>query len=105
MDKSNNVNDEPLRASLKDIATISLTLKSSTLEFSDATWNDDGTITATMNIATSFSYTNDILHAIGFPEDDLAHNESGKVTITPFGNFLQFEYDGDIYNPESRIIV
>ena len=51
-----------------------------------------------MNIATSFSYTNDILQAIGFSEDDLAHNESRKVTITPSGNFLQFKYDGDIYN-------
>ena len=90
-------NSELLPEFLKDIGIISLTLRNSALSFSGAAWNDDGTITATMNIASSFSYTNDILEALNFPAEYLGHSENGRVTITPTGNFLQFEYDGEVY--------
>lgn len=83
---------------LKLLEYLSFTLKNNaSLNFSGVNLNDDGTITATININATFSFTNEFLEALGIIET-LPIQESGQLTMTKSGNFLYFELDGDIYN-------
>ena len=81
---------------LKLLENISFTLKNAALNFSGVTANDDGTITASMNISASFTMSNELLDSLGMSET-FSENTSEKVTMTKSGNSWNFENDGDIY--------
>ncbi len=82
---------------LKLLEYFSFTLKNASLNFSGVTLNDDDSITATININALFSVSNELLKDLGII-DTLPISESAQFTLTKSGNFLSFEYDGDIYN-------
>ena len=83
---------------LKVLEDISFTLKNAALNFSGITANDDGTITATMNINASLPVTTELLKTL-LPANEQVFNvnESGTVTMIKSGNSCQFENGGDIY--------
>ena len=91
-----NPENDPEIEFLKLIDFYSFTLQNAALSFSDVTMSDDNTITATMTIDSSFLLTNkffnSLVELLGLPEDTLSMpiTESGKVTMTRSGNFLNF---------------
>ena len=83
------------------LGAFSFSLRNAELKFSDVTLNDDGTVTAAMDMNSSFLCTNEILAGLpGISEDDMVipvSENSRQVTMTRSGNFLQFSLDGDTY--------
>ena len=98
IDSSDNDFDEFDIMLLNLIETVSLTLQNANLNFSNITVNDNGTITATLNFNALFFLTSKILEDWGFSGEFAPLSESVQVTVTKSGNFLQFEYDGSIFN-------
>ena len=85
---------------LKILQDISFSLTTASLKFSDATANDDGTISTTMNLTASFPITTEIFKTI-FPSEYQAFEaavNNATITMTQAGNSLKFEYDDDVYN-------
>jgi hypothetical protein len=86
---------------LNALGAFSFSLMNAELKFSGIKLNEDGTVTATMNIDSSFLCTNEILSNLpGISEDDMIIpiSENGnQVRMTCSGNFLQFSLDGDVY--------
>ena len=87
---------------IKSLDTFSFTLQNANLNFSGVTINDDS-ITATVNINTSFLITNKILDALleflGITPEPINISDTWQVTMTNSGNFLSFVDDDDtIYN-------
>ncbi len=84
---------------LKLLEYVSFSLKTASLKFSGVTANDDGTITAKMNVSASLSIATEFLKTILPADKQVAPvDESGTVTMTKSGNSWHFENDGDIYN-------
>ena len=83
------------------LCAFSFSLRNAELNFSGVRLNDDGTVTAAMDINSSFLCANKILASLpGISEDDMVipiSENSRQVTMTRSGNFLQFSHDGDTY--------
>jgi len=78
---------------------LSFTLKNASLNFSGVTVNDDGTITASMQVNASLPVNNEIFKTLlTEAQRTMTVNESGTVTLTKSGNSCRFTNDGDIYN-------
>ena len=77
--------------SLSLIKTFSVTLKNGTINFSDVTLNDDGTITSTIALDTILNYTNEMLESFGYEDVTMPVSDTSQYTMTRSGNFLQFE--------------
>ena len=98
--------DEEEVALLNELGAFSFSLRDSEMKFSDVKLNDDGTVTATINMNASFLFTNEILADLIKAVPEISENDmlismsdNGKqqVTMTRSGNFLQFSLDEDVY--------
>ena len=94
-----NPDKDPYIDLINDLDTFSLTLQNGTVNFSDVTFNDDGTITTTVALDTTLFLTNKILEEfIGFDRENISVSDTAQITMTHSGNFLQFEDDdGAVY--------
>ena len=94
-----NPDKDPYIDLINDLDTFSLTLQNGTVNFSDVTFNDDGTITTTVALDTTLFLTNKILEEfIGFDGENFSVSDTAQITMTHSGNFLQFEDDdGAVY--------
>ena len=75
--------------SLKLLDTFSFTLENGTINFSDVTFNDDGTITSTVALDTTLAFTAKALEIFG--EKTIPVSAESQFTMNHSGNFLQFE--------------
>ena len=89
---------------LEILRYISLTLKSASFSFSGITQNEDGTITAKMNISAALLITSENLKPLLTDKlREIEITDSGSVIITKAGNSFTFEKKddengSDIYN-------
>ena len=83
---------------LNSLGAFSFSLTSATLKFSGVTVNDDA-VAATVALDSSFSFTNENLEKLGISVKDLSIpiKVTQQVTMERSGNFLQFNYDDDVY--------
>ena len=94
-----NPDNDPEIEFIKLLDTFSFTLQNATLSFSDINMNDDDdTVTASMNLNTSFSLTNSFLASLGLSQETVNISETAQFEMTRSGNFLQFHDYDTTYN-------